>query len=1719
MATDRYRILRTLDTGGEGVVHLAEDHHRNGRSVAIKRLHPDLNVSTLSREFDTLRQFSHPHIATVFDYGTDQDSGFMVEAFVDGKPLDQALSTASFAAQAKCLIQLLRALEYVHSRGFVHGDIKPSNVLVERLDSGYHVRLIDFGLAGRIGDATGRLTGTPEYLAPERIRGEGLSATTDLYSFGVTAYEVLTGALPFHGKSINKILQAHLDQIPDNPSATNPALPPTIDDILCQLLEKKPGDRPPSARDTIAQLAAAAGLDLETETSETLRGYLQSGTLVGREAAIEAGRLVARTLLNDPTTPGHEVVWWHGADGSGRSRLLQELSGEAKISGLRVVHARGGMGQALGPVRQWLRGVGVELPPLEDAQDHLESIDQAVQAILEASRSQPTLCLLDDYHLADGMTRDVVRILLDHLNAAQTIAEVDECPPRVGLLVTSILSLEESGLTGGEHVLEESLQPLDRSQLTHWLERLLPTQGQLPPSFTEGVHRLTEGFPGQVVSVLGALVQRGSLRVEDGVLAVDPEALSGPLPESIRDALRIREEALSPPLKSLLDVVRVIGAPAEATFIHAILEAESVSLTEMRLSALVDRQLIGAEQDADSDLPLYRAERGGVQLDDSKRRALHQRVCDVLMATDRTAQWTTFGLDIAAYHAIEAIADDSTKEQRNRVQRVCVTAATQAEYQHDPGTQRRCLQWAVQMARNTDAEWTLTHQLCELLRTLGQFDDALDALERVSNPEKRSCEENHQMQIVRAWLRFDRGDYPSAVATLLGTRTEPMTAKAQLLVARCQLMMGQYDDALEHVSLALEHGVKGTVLTDASDVQALVYYYTDRLDLARPSFEAARKTAARLGDGPGEARALTGLGLVHQRLGQYKKAEKAYRDSLKVAVRVGDRKRMAVTEMNIGTVLQITGQSEEAVEHYRASQRASRLLGDDAGMVKAASNLANVLVNLHQLPEAAYWVDRVETGATRNQMSLVLAYNRIVRGMIRHGEGRLDEARAELVEAMNELRALGASGEVGEALIDLGMVARTDQDPDGMRHYAKAIETQVEESAAEKQQVWACFLRGEAERIAGNGETAITQLREALTEADSRGMDALNWRCDGALARAYRMERNPEEAQQFYAKALARIEEQAAGMSSRVRDQFWSEPERAALKREAASVPMEDDELTIEAKEIHERFMRMMEINRRLVTERNPKKLLEFILDSAISLTGAERGFIILVPPSKKPADLSDTDLEVRVARNIDQETLRSSKSRLSHSIARDALLAGKPITTMDASEDDRFKEALSVHSLRLRSILCFPLQLHGQPVGVLYLDNRFQASTFSDVDHDMIRAFSDQAAVSIANTNLHDEAEQAHKALAESHDHIEELNRALEKQVSDQAVQLAEAEQSLKLQRSQLETKYGYENIIGVSPALQKIFNVLDRVTDTDVPVLVEGESGTGKELVAKAIHFNSRQRKQRQFVSVNCAALTETLLESELFGHTKGAFTGADRDRKGLFDMADGGTLFLDEVADMALGMQAKLLRVLQEGEFTPVGSTRVSRVDVRIVAACNQDLAQMVQEKRFRQDLYFRLNVVRVTLPPLRDRSEDFVLLVQHFLNQAAEQFGGPPKQLSASALKLMRNYDWPGNVRELEACMTNACLFCDGDTITPEHLSHKPELSDGSGTRTRAADGEDGLHLGDMTLAELEEKAILAALQRVNGNKAEAAKHLGITRQTLYNKLKAYGIEVQLNIRRR
>jgi len=499
--------------------------------------------------------------------------------------------------------------------------------------------------------------------------------------------------------------------------------------------------------------------------------------------------------------------------------------------------------------------------------------------------------------------------------------------------------------------------------------------------------------------------------------------------------------------------------------------------------------------------------------------------------------------------------------------------------------------------------------------------------------------------------------------------------------------------------------------------------------------------------------------------------------------------------------------------------------------------------------------------------------------------------------------------------------------------------------------------------------------------------------------------------------------------------------------------------------------------------------LLDRILDALVLWTGVERGLLLLRAP--------DGRLVPRAARNLARADLTAEQMSLSQTLARRALEAGEPVIAVDAAGELPSIHQ-SVHALKLRSVLAIPLVARGEALGVAYLDDRVRRGAFGPREISFARTIASLAALVIADARdqvlLRRAARRAKRASA-----------AIAETLAHREAALDVAERELSLARGERGTRFKYDEIIGESPAIRAMLKIVDRVTAAEIPVLISGESGSGKELVARAIHHNG-PRAGRPFVSENCGAIPEGLLESTLFGHVRGAFTGASTTRAGLFEVAHHGTLFLDEIGEMSLPMQTKLLRVLEDGMVRPVGSERERKVDVRIIAATHRDLEAMVKAKSFREDLFYRLNIISIRVPPLRERAEDIPRIVRRLLEKHRPTASASTNATSTTtaprvtvgAMDRLVAFAWPGNVRQLENEIRRCLVLSDG-TIDEDHLS--PEIAGGPTPVPR----ELGLNVRGRIDA-LETMLVREALERTKGNQTQAAKLLGLSRFGLQKMIK-------------
>jgi transcriptional regulator with GAF, ATPase, and Fis domain len=495
-----------------------------------------------------------------------------------------------------------------------------------------------------------------------------------------------------------------------------------------------------------------------------------------------------------------------------------------------------------------------------------------------------------------------------------------------------------------------------------------------------------------------------------------------------------------------------------------------------------------------------------------------------------------------------------------------------------------------------------------------------------------------------------------------------------------------------------------------------------------------------------------------------------------------------------------------------------------------------------------------------------------------------------------------------------------------------------------------------------------------------------------------------------------------------------------------------------------ERVNHVLRASRQVTGTLDWNELLIRVVDAVVQIASADRGFLMRMH--------EDGKLHFEIARSRDEATLPPDEFQISWGIAEEAAHRRETVWVPDAVGSSLFQDRKSVRELSLRTVVALPILTAGRVLGVLYVDSHSIAHEFTPEDIAILEGFAAQVAVALENARLHEE-------LKDSKNRLEMENLNLRRALKE-------------------ESRYGL--LVGRSPKMLRVIELMEKVIPTQVSILIQGETGTGKELIARAIHLNG-PRREKNFMAVNCGALPESLLESELFGYRKGAFTGASEDRIGLFEAADGGTLFLDEVGEMPATLQVKLLRVLQDSQIRRVGDTVSRRVDFRLIAATNRDLKTEVEAGRFRQDLFYRLNVVPISLPPLRERGEDVLLLAQHFLELFMKQQTKTVRGLSAESRELLLRHPWPGNVRELENAMARAVALADeGGAIEP--------LLFGLGAPvTRRWDGQ---HTLRETLDAVEAETIREALRQCESNVSRAARALGVSRQHLHNRMNAHGI---------
>jgi serine/threonine-protein kinase PknK len=1665
----RYQVGERLGAGASGETFAATDTATD--TACVIKLFADGSHGRrfALAEFRGLETLAHPSVVRLRDIGRLEDGRlYLVTDRIVG-PGVEGIATVADEAERRALfvraaLDLASALAHLHARGIIHGDVCPANVRMSALGGGPpRAVLIDFGLAGPALPGDGAARGTLGYAAPEALTGARTPAS-DLFGLGATLFEAWSGTAPF-GRGLRAAERVLAGPAPAL-SSVRPGLGPAWDSLFERLLAADPVDRPAHARLVLREVTRL-GAGAATPTEVDLRvpypdGDPLAGMFVGRRAERAALR-GALERLAEGAAPASALALV-GPPGSGRRTLFEAAAREVAVAAaagtLPAIDVWRGDVAAL----EQLVGAVSRLPD-DDAGRAVEARMAALAAAIELQARARPLCLF-----------------LDEGAASESLAAFMAGAAPTGRTLLVVPTREPIGRPFAAQIALPPLTPVEIRDLV-----AAGVDAEPPAAAIAAVTKTSGGNAALATLLARRLI--ANLRAGDDLMPIDGSGdLDGLLTAGLA-SLANETQRLLLAVALMDDGAAQVAALDEEQTARALAAARAAgwidlgATGELRLPSAAHRRVVLAAVPAATAADVGARALLALGADDHDRADAHS--------------WA------GALRRAEALEVCGRPGEAAEILRGVASAATAA------GDHAHAASLLERVAALAPGALTFSERLALAtgLGAIGRYDDAAQVLATArtaaSGPADvaASCERE-------AWLLVRRGDLEEARRALerglaLSEAAGLPAAALRARLGRLLVTAGRFAEALAIVEpvLAQAAAATATPATAAKDTVMALATETALLGSAYlGDFSRARERLASLGDGAGESRRAYLEGLLAQLAGDEGAAREAYRKAYQIAAGQNDVHTVAAVALNLGGLLIEEGLYGEALTAFARAVHELGRLGAAAELGPALVNAANLFVELGDLAAARRALDRALGLGAEGRASRAPATASFVEGDLARRRGEIDAALGHYRQSAGLFSALGQrSGAASAAFAIAETLAGAGRLADATRALAEAERVRVmppdpsdDPELARAQALLLLADEGMEERTGAGGSAVLAeQLHRLARQTRARSRRPMAWRLAALAGRLAARAGAAAEARAAFDFGRTVFEEVRMATPEHHRAALESHPDAAWLRPEG--VPGQGGAPGARAEAAESRLRRLLRINKRLNSELRLPRLLEMVLDTVIELTDAERGFLLLEDESG--------ELNVKVARNIDQRTLETDELALSKSIARQAAAGGEPVVTIDAAGDDRFREALSVSDLHLRSVLAVPLVIKGRVAGTIYVDHRLRRGAFDQEDVRLVLDFAEQAAIALENARLLGELRRRERQ-------VEALNRRLEAELAARREEISGIKVELRENREALAVRYDYRNIVGRTPRMLDLFRLIDRITDTALPVVIQGESGTGKELVARALHSNG-PRRAHPFVGENCAAIPETLLESTLFGYTRGAFTGAEHDTRGLFEIADGGTLFLDEVGEMSPAMQGKLLRVLQEGEIRRVGAERTRKVDVRIVAATNQDLTRMVEEGKFRRDLFFRLNVAGISLPPLRERRDDIPLMVEHFLAKLAARDGRPaPKPIDPAAMARLAAYRWPGNVRELENEVTRAEAL-SGARITAADLAPRIGAADDPGVIS--TENQDNLVLKPR-VERLERSLVREALGRSGNNQTKAAELLGLSRFGLQKKLKRYNFVI-------
>ena len=1592
---NKYQIQTHLGTGGMGEVYRVLDLEQS-QACALKILNTMMDQKAahrrFHREFQVLNRFQHPRLVRTYTWGFAEERPYFTMEYLPGKTLEKVIADHALLGQFRAshffalVQQLAEGLAYIHAQGAVHRDLKPSNIMVLETEEGIETTILDMGLAKlrHLHSAsitqTGAAIGTAEYMSPEQGKGLWVDHRSDLYSLGIILYEMLTGTPPFSGQNPISVIMKHIREIPPSMGEINIAVPDEIQQIVLKLLAKEPVDRFQSAEEVLRALPSEFVLPDDEQRDVPMK--VMRPQFIGRESEMKT----LRAMLRDVQAGEQRVVLISGESGVGKSRLVEELLGDALIHDFLCLKGAGQEegGQIYGALISAFQGtvdLVTELPDSVES-DKFSVMERWLQLLKSLRQKQPIVLCLEDIQWLDELTLEFLQYAL---------RDPEPCP------FLLCLTCQGSNLEPLSEEIENfihsnafakairiQLKNLPKKEVAYLAASMLGERS-IPPDALQTLFRETGGLPLFVVEAVRTLVNADVVRQNvfgDWQWGEFPETL---LSDDISEILHRRIATLPAVQQRVLEYACVFLSDFPFELLATIWRGDELELLDVLDELIAEGLLTARGEDEDQYRFSQALCRRAIydRMQNVRRRLLHREIGNALEETEDAEDLTE---ELADHFAAAGEQDKAVKYMRLSGKKALeVQAYRQARIRFEA-----VRDWASDDAfeSHTDA----IDFLCDyanVLRCCSQHNSALELLDEA-----------------KVLLPADRKDL-----------------KARIL----------WNEGIIHS--VLQHG------------EIAEKYMLEALQLYR-----------ELDDLDGEVQVLSSLAHLCDVSGRHKEAIAYMYREIEKHHALEEAQNKAIVQVRESVVALVEFRFETAIEHLKSAVRTSQQLGLEHHRIWALNLLPRVYFYLSDFNRAEAICHEVIGEWQKRGVVYWEAMNLLWLGELALERGNFLEALeyAEIsserfLETSRKDYVYRAYGIAATAAAKMGDVE---------------VALEWAEKASEGTQQTSGMYTGILPLVYCGIGVALSKA-ERIVEAEEAFEQAIECRRESKgdhWARALLM------IGEFYLdlddvpKAQAHLEA-AKQAFEEMEMSYFLEKQQVLLNqlsgykdgrgRDVAS----NSEISVDTLSV-ERLLLLYDVSRELTTERDVKVLLDRTLGNLLAVYPAERVLVAIKNETPK-------SFVIDAVRHHNLES--DDAEELSRGITRRVIETNEPVLSVDAQADERLNRYQSVIDYNIRSVLCVPVfHLNEGVMGALYVDHRGIGNAFSEADQTFLQSFANLVGVALVNARMYE--------------------------------QLAEKAQYLQ---QEVERRYQLGDLFGQSDAMQTIYYLIERASQSDIPVLVQGETGTGKELAARAIHYNSA-RKDQPFLSQNCAALSPELLQSELFGHKKGAFTGAIANHTGIFEAANGGTVFLDEIADASPQLQRSLLRVLQEGEVRRVGETEDRAVDVRIIAATNRDLKKEVENSSFREDLYYRLHVIQINMPPLRERMEDVPLLAEHLLIRAKEDANKSVGGLTVGAIKVLVSYNWPGNVRELENEIRRAVALAEKNSEITLDL-----FSESIGHTVSYIPIEYQGRLQDH-VQEYEKRLIRDALDRYEGNITHTARKLGMTRAGLQKKINRLGL---------